>query len=317
MLSTHTLDELLALEWREHPANPLVRAPFPSPIIADPTVATPAESPDGRWHLFAHSLRGIHHFTSDDGVGWTRRPGVVVRNALRASLHRDGDVHHLLYERTRLFLPMVPWSSRIEVRTSADLVHWSAPHVLLRPSLGWHLRGRSRAVGNPCLVRHAGGYRLYYSAGLVRLADCGFDEPRHVGIADGPTPLGPFTPHPEPILSPHADDPFANVGAGALKVVPVADGFLGLQNGIYVDAAGASRSAVRWLTSRDGVRFAVHGEPFLRPDTGWKRSHVYAVDLCAAGDTAYLYFNARDDWHWSRGREAIGLVTARLRAHSS
>jgi hypothetical protein len=310
MRSTHTLAELLALEWREHPENPLIRAPFPSPIIADPTVAPPDESPDGRWHLFAHSLLGIHHFTSADGIDWVRRPGIVVRRALRAFLYREAGRHHLFYERTRLFLPMVPWSSRIEVRTSMDLVRWSAPRVLLRPCLPWHERGRSRAVGNPCLVAHGGGYRLYYSAGLVRLADCGFDEPRHVGIADGPTPLGPFTPRPDPILSPSDDDPFANVGAGALKVVAAADGFLGLQNGIYRDADGASRSAVRLLTSRDGERFAVRGEPFLRPDTGWKRSHVYAVDLCTGGDAFHLYFNARNDWHWTRGREAIGLVTA-------
>jgi hypothetical protein len=311
MLSTFTLDELLALEWREHPANPLIRPPFPSPIIADPAVAPPARSPDWRWHLFAHSLLGIHHFTSADGIGWTRRPGIVVRSALRAFLFHDRGRHHLLYEKTRLFLPMVLWSSRIEVRTSEDLVHWSAPRVLLRPCLSWHARGRSRAVGNPCLVAHGGGYRLYYSAGLVRLADCGFDEPCHIGVADGPTPLGPFTPHGEPLLSPRADDPHANLGAGALKVVVAADGFLGVQNGIYRDADGASRSAVRLLTSSDGLRFTVRGEPFLRPDAGWKRSHVYAVDLCRVGDTVHLYFNARDDWHWTRGREAIGLVTAR------
>ncbi len=174
------------------------------------------------------------------------------------------------------------------------------------------MRGRSRAVGNPCLVAHGDGYRLYYSAGLVRLADCGFDEPKHVGVADGPTPLGPFMPYAEPVLSPSAADRFANLGAGALKVWRAADGFLGLQNGIYRDAAGASRSAVRLLTSRDGLRFAVRGQPFLRPGAGWMRSHVYAVDLCRVGDTLHLYFNARDGWHWTRGREAIGLVTASL-----
>ena len=310
MLSDYALDELLALDWREHPDNPIVRPPFPSPIIADPAVVPPATSPDGRWHLFAHSLLGIHHLTSPDGIAWTRVRGIVARRSLRAFLFHAGDRYHLLYERTRLFLPMVPWSSHIEVRTSADLARWSAPRVLLRPCLPWHTRGRSRAVGNPCLVAHAGGYRLYYSAGLVRLADCGFDEPRHVGVAEGPTPLGPFTPRAEPILSPHADDPFANLGAGALKVVAAADGFLGLQNGIYRDAGGASRSAVRMLTSRDGLLFTVRGAPFLRPGDGWKRSHVYAVDLCRDGDRIHLYFNARDDWHWARGREAIGLVTA-------
>ena len=66
--NVRTLEELLALRWSLHPDNPLIRAPFPSPIIADPTFCAPDASPDGRWHLFAHSLLGIHHFTSADGV---------------------------------------------------------------------------------------------------------------------------------------------------------------------------------------------------------------------------------------------------------
>jgi hypothetical protein len=308
MTATRTLDDFLALRWSEHPANPLVRAPWPSPIIADPTWCSPAGAPDGRWHLFAHSLLGIHHFTSSDGVGWTRRRGVVARNALRAFLWRDAGLYHLYYERTRLFLPFVPWSSHIEVRTSDDLERWSAPRVLLRPCLPWHVRGRSRAVGNPCLVPHADRYRLYYSAGLVRLADCGFDEPRHVGVAEGPTPLGPFTPLSDPILSPSPHDPFANLGAGALKVLRARDGYLGLQNGIYRDAAGRTRSAVRMLTSTDGLRFTVRAAPFLVPGDGWKRSHVYAVDARDVDGVMRLYFNARDDWRWTRGREAIGLA---------
>ena len=311
MVATRTLDELLALQWREHPGNPLIRPPFPSPIIADPTFCPPADSPDGRWHLFAHSLRGIHHFTSSDGLAWTRHRGVVARSALRAYLHLDDGTYHLLYERTRLFLPFVPWSSHVEAQTSSDLWTWSAPRVLLRPTLAWHVRGRSRAVGNPCLVRLADRWRLYYSAGLVRLDDCGFDEPAHVGVAEAPTALGPYTPLPTPILSPSADDPFANLGAGALKVVRATDGFLGLQNGIYRDDAGRTRSAVRLLTSPDGLRFTVGGTPFLVPGDGWKRSHVYAVDVREVDGTMRLYFNARDDWHWTRGREAIGLAIGR------
>jgi hypothetical protein len=306
------LDALLALEWREHPANPLIRPPFPSPIIADPTFCPPAEAPDGRWHLFAHSLLGIHHFTSADGVAWTRRRGVVARNALRPFLFRDEGGFRLLYERARLFLPCVPWCSHVEVRRSEDLVRWSAPRVLLRPCLPWHRRGPSGAVGNPCLVQVGEAYRLYYSAGLVRLRDCGFDEPRHVGVAVGPTADGPFTPLPVPVLSPAPDDPYATLGAGSLKVLAAEDGFLGLQNGIYQDGEGASRSAVRLLTSPDGLRFVVRGAPFLSPGTGWKRSHVYAVDVRRVGQTLHLYFNARDGWHWTRGREAIGLATARL-----
>ncbi len=62
--------ELLALEWKEHEGNPLIAPLFPSPIIADPTFLPPQETPDGLWHLFAHSMLGIHHFTSRDGLEW-------------------------------------------------------------------------------------------------------------------------------------------------------------------------------------------------------------------------------------------------------
>ena len=304
------LEQLRDLRWQEHAANPLIRAPFPSPIIADPTFCS--DGPDGHWHLFAHSLFGIHHYTSTDGIGWTRRPGVVARNALRPFLFRAERAFHLLYERTRLFLPAVPWRSHIEMRSSPDLVHWGPPRVLLRPSLSWHQHGLSRAVGNPCLVPVDDGYRLYYSAGLVRLRDCGFDEPRYIGVATAPALQGPFTALPDPILSPAANDPYANLGAGAIKVRRAVDGFLGLQNGIYLDGDGASRSAVRLLTSSDGLHFTVHGPPFLSPGSGWKRSHVYAVDLHPVGPRLYLYFNARDNWHWTRGREAIGLASAEI-----
>jgi hypothetical protein len=311
-----TAAELARATWRLDGRNPLLRPPFPSPIIADPTFLPPDESPDGRWHLFAHSLFGIHHHDSPDGVAWRRR-GRVCGNALRAFLYREDGVYHLLYERCRLMLPMLRsrWYSHVEIRTSADLERWSTPTVLLRPSLPWHREpGGGAAVGNPCLVRTGRGYRLYYSAGLVRLDDCGFDEPRHVGVAEGDAVTGPFASRPEPILSPRADDAFANLGAGSVKVLAVDDGWVGFQNGIYRDSAtGHSGSAVRLLGSGDGVAFAPLAAPFLRPGAGWMRSHVYAVDVRRVDARLHLYFNARNAWHWLVGREAIGRATAELR----
>ena len=301
--------ELGRVTWRLDSRNPLLRPPFPSPIIADPTFLPPAETPDGRWHLFAHSLFGVHHHVSSDGVAW-RRGVRVCGNALRAFLHREGREYHLLYERCRLMLPIrrASWYSHIEMRSSTDLERWTSPTVLLRPSLAWHREpGGGAAVGNPCLLKTDGGYRLYYSAGLVRLRDCGFDEPRHIGVADAAGLSGPFTPHPRPILSPQADDPFANLGAGSMKVLPVDDGVVAFQNGIYWDAAA------RLLGSTDGLAFAPLGPPFLRPTRGWMRSHVYAVDVRRAGRELLLYFNARSAWHWLVGREAIGRATAEVR----
>ena len=307
-----TRAEVAQATWSLEARNPLLRPPFPSPILADPTFLPPDETPDGRWHLFAHSLFGIHHYVSSDGIAWRRR-GRVCGNALRAFLYREGGRYHLLYERCRLMLPIrrSGWFSHIERRASLDLELWSAPTVLLRPTLAWHAEpGRGEAVGNPCVLKIDGRYRLYYSAGLVRLSDCGFDEPRHIGIAEADTLDGSFTPQSHPILSPAPDDPFANLGAGALKVLAVDDGFVGFQNGIYWDRrTGHSGSAVRLLASSDGLGFAPVAEPFLRPHAGWMRSHVYAVDVRRVGDVLALSFNARSGWHWLAGREAIGRAT--------
>lgn len=304
-----------ALDWRLDERNPLIEPPWPSPVIADPTFVVPDRAPDGRWHLFAHSLLGIHHHTSIDALTW-RREGTVTRNALRAHLVDDAGTFHLLYEKCRAMVPIgpVPWASRIDARTSLDLANWSRPGTLLRPTLPWHREpGRGKAVGNPCLVRADDRWRLYYSAGLVFLEDCGFCEPRSIGVAEGPTADGPFTPAERPMLTAGAGDPWTNLGAGAIKVFEVSDGWVALQNGIYLDpASGRSGSAVLALQSVDGLTWErARPEPVLRPGgADWMRSHVYAVDLGWSDGVFHLFFNARSGWHWREGREAIGRATA-------
>jgi len=306
--------DFATLRFSEHPRNPLIRAPFPSPIIADPTFLPPDEGPDGSWHLFAHSLLGIHHFVSEDGIAWRRRERLWP-NALRAFVMKAAADYLLFYEKCRLMLPILPgvaWASRIEMRRSADLERWSEPTVVLEPTLPWHAEpGRGRAVGNPCVVPIGGGHRLYYSAGLVFLPDCGFCEPRFIGVAEAELLEGPYRPTAEPILGPE-DDPLARAGAGAMKVVHVDDGFVGFQNAISWDAAERrSSSAIRLLESSDGIAWrALRAEPLLAPAPGWKASHVYALDVRFVGGRPWIYFNARDHAHWLRGREAIGLLCA-------
>jgi hypothetical protein len=313
-------DEFVRLRWVVTHDAPVIRAPAASPIVADPTFLLPDDTPDGRWHLFAHSIWGVHRFTSADGVRWSRSR-LVVRHAMRPFLHRDGDLYHLLYERypawhlPRSWLPGLRWRSWIERRSSRDLARWSAPVVVLRPTLAWHRAARlGEAVGNPCLVRLDDGWRLYYSASLVHVPDCGFNEPPYVGVARAARLDGPWTPDPEPLLSPRPDDVRANLGAGAIKVLRLDDGFVGLQNGIAYDAATErSRSAISVLTSTDGLawRYA-HAEPIVAPSAGWRRRFVYACDARydAAAARWYLYFNARDHAAMHRGREAIGFVRA-------
>jgi len=316
-----TVDEFARLRWRVTHRDPVIHAPALSPVIADPTFLLPHETPDGRWHLVAHSIWGLHHFTSSDGVRWSA-PRLVVRHAMRPFLVHDGATYHLFYERYpawRLLVVWLPgwrWRSWIERRSSPDLVTWSRPSPVLRPSLPWHRDGERESVGNPCVVRLDRGWALYYSASLVHVPDCGFDEPRYLGVAWADAITGPWRPHAEPIVSPSADDPRSNLGAGAMKVLRLDDGFVGLQNGIALDTgSGQSRSALSLRTSRDGLtwRYA-HDAPIVAPDpdVAWRRGYVYACDVRNDPATArwYLYFNGRDHAAMRRGREAIGFVVA-------
>ena len=147
----------------------------------------------------------------------------------------------------------------------------------------------------------------------MRVPDCGFNEPLHVGVAHAETIGGPYRPHPQPILSPTSADPRCNLGAGAMRVLQLADGFVGLQNGIALDpVTGASRSAISLRRSADGRSWPyAHAEPIVTPTAGWRARFVYACDVRrAASGRWYLYFNGRDVAPMLKGREAIGFVVA-------
>lgn len=298
------LQDFIDLTWEEDTANPLIEPARTSLLIADPTFLPPAETPDGNWHLFAHSLCGLQHFRSTDGVAWRQFPGRVAPGGIRPYLFCAPEAYCLFYER---LLSVVPLHTRIEMMTSTDLSRWSRPVSVLEPALAWQGEGGWRGtVGNPCLIAEAGGYRLFFSAGLVFLPDCKFFEPKYIGTAFSPRLTGPYEPLPEPILAPSPADEYGNLGAGALKVVRASDGYLGFQNGIYWDdASGHSRSAIRLLTSADGLSWRpVPRVPILRPGQGWKRSHIYALDVRLVAGAWWVYFNARDGW--VLGRERIG-----------
>lgn len=316
-----TLQDIVRIRWEDYRKDPVIEPPMFSPIIADPTFIAPADSPDGRWHLYAHSVWGVHHFISGDGAIWEKRE-IVVRNAMRPYLYFENGLYYLFYERYRTlqilfsWVPFPKWKSHIEVRVSRDLKQWSAPSVAVTPSLSWHRDERyGSSIGNPCLVKTDGQYRLYYSASLVRVDDCGFNEPKYIGVAFADSIMGPYRHHPEPLIQPESSDRWRNVGAGSIKVLAVEDGFVGFLNGIYVDAAlKQSGSAISVLKSSDGMKWDyLLPEPILRPTEGWRRSHVYACDVKFVKEkrTWHLYYNARNDWHWTKGSERIGLLIGR------
>jgi hypothetical protein len=104
------------------------------------------------------------------------------------------------------------------------------------------------------------------------------------------------------------------LGAGSMKVLALDDGWIGLQNKIYRDAGGFSRSAIFILRLQDGHAWSpARAAPLVEPGSGWASSHVYACDCRFREEDGlwYLYFNARDGWKVSEGRERIGRIVGR------
>ena len=311
-----TVDEFVRLVWRVTHPDPVIRPPRGSPIIADPTFLPPTQTPDGRWHLFAHSIWGVHAFTSDDGIRWTSG-AVVARHAMRPFLLVHGGAYHLVYERYApwrlplLWVPGLRWRSWIARRSSRDLVAWSEEVGVLEPTAEWHRSTLGEAVGNPCVVAAGDGMVLYYSASLVHVPDCGFNEPLHIGRATAPGLDGPWRFDTTPVVSPDPKDERCNLGAGSMKVIRLTDGWVGLHNGIALDpATGRSHSAISVRRSDDGIawRYA-HTEPIVAPTAGWRGRFVYACDVRRdAMGRWLLYFNGRDHAAIRKGREAIGFV---------
>ena len=313
-----TLGALVTYCWQDASDAPLIHHSRLSPLIADPAVVAPEQAPDGTWHLFAHSAWGIHHYRSADGLSWNDH-GIVVRRGMRPWIFSDGGAWRLVYERFRAAalaltaLPGRPWWSCIELRSSTDLRHWGPARTLLEPSLPRHRSaGLGEALGCPCIVKGDGRYHLYYSAGLVRVPDCGFNEPRCIGLAFADRVEGPYAPAPEPILEPDAGNAGANLSRGAFRVLRLEDGWAGFENGISFHS-GMSASALLLLRSVDGIRWEpAASRPVVAPAPGWKRSHVYAgCPVPRVNGELYLYYNARNDWPLARGRENIGLAIGR------
>lgn len=314
------INDFRNLAFRLAQDTPIHSPPRFTPLIADPTVLAPDMTPDHQWHMFAHCVYGVQHFVSGDGIHW-KKLKTEVRSALRPYIYREGDGYYLFYEKYAglkllfSFLPGQRWYSQLEMISSRDLLHWSEPKVLVRPTLAFHEdRNLGKAISNPCLLKLGDTYRLYYSASLVRVPDCGFNEPLHIAYSESKEIDGNYVPSAEPVLSPSQQHKWNNLGAGSMKVLACEDGFVAFQNGIY-EHEGRSGSAICLLSSEDGIRWEYLREaPILQPDASksWMASHIYACDPRIYNGKLFLYFNARNHAHWSKGSEHIGLAIAEL-----
>jgi len=316
------LENIKSIVWSDYSENYLIDHPALSPVLADPTFTFPDNSPDGRWHLFAHSVWGIQHFVSGDGVKW-KGTGIAVANAMRPYLYYEAGVYYLFYEKyppLALILSAIKgrkWYSEIAFSRSTDLKRWSAPETLIKPELAWHTADGNRSVSNPCLIKRGDAYWLYYSASLVYIPDCGFNEPDSIALARSAHPEGPYELMNKPLIEVNKSDSWCNLSCGSIKVIKCDDGSAGFENGIYWDESKKqSGSAIIVLKSPDGIKWErLLQEPVLRPTSGWRRSHIYACDVRyhRPEEKWYMYYNARNGWPVSEGQERIGLLVGKSR----
>ncbi len=288
--------------WIDSEENPLIGPEPPEWIIADPTFISPQNSPDKRWHLFAHGiLYGIYHYVSRDGLKW-KNTGKHIAHGIRPFLFKEDNIFYLLYEKT-----FTSFLSSIAIIQSSDLFQWSPPKIILSPKFIWEGK-RSRRVGNPCLIKVNEKYRLYYSAASIFIWDALISEPKYIGVAEAKTIEGPYRKYSSPIISPSPKHPYRNLSSGALKILPYNGGWVGFNNGIYKDQLGQSRSSILLLYSDDGLHWQdVFKIPIIYPTTGWKKAFVYQLDVRKIRNAYWLYYNARSGW--KRGVERIGLAT--------
>jgi len=294
-------------QWVDLPQNPLIEAPEKGDWVADPTVVTAKESPDGKWHLFC-SGRGIKHFISDDGFKWIYQ-GLALQEGYSPFLFKDDGTFWLFYQvgvgRQR--------ETAIACRSSKDLQSWSERKIILVGEKEWE-RGiyGEPYVRNPCILKVDGEYWLYYSGGYIILPDTEYEEPSFVCLARSKQLLGPYEKHMHPIIYPSLSDRWRNLGAGAMKVYKLGEIFVGFNNGIYWGEDLHSHSAIHVLLSKDGIKwFDAPQNPIMAPTgEGWKKSHVYQLDCKVVGSEIWMFYNARDGW--TGATERIGLAICKM-----
>ena len=314
-----TLDAILNAKFELYRDEPLIKS-FDSFVVADPSLLTPDKSHDKKWHMFFHTNLGVYHFESEDGVDF-KKVAKIVSHAMRPNINCADGKYYLFYEKTRNLLAsalnivgLAKWKSEIYAMQSDDLVHWGKPYPVIKHTKAFEAAGKGWSLSNPYLLKTENGYRMYYSCGLTFIKDCGFCEPTYINYAESKTIDSGYEVSASPIIEPDTENPYLNLCSGCLKVYKMADGYLGIQNGIYEEGT-KSHSAIIMLTSRDGLKFdfaKVLVEPGMYEGADWMKQFVYASHLVRYKNEARLYFNGRDISDMLRGRECIGMVKAEL-----
>lgn len=312
-------------KWFPFSDEPLILSTNYAPRFSDPQVILPEQACDGKWHMFFHSLIGIHHFTSDSGIGWDPQHVIEFRGH-SPYIYCEGDYYYLIYEKHRKDIPFLKsgqnifnysTDSRFEMIVSTDLVTWSKPRLILEakdvPYAGDYLP--SPRISRPQLVRVGTQYRLYFGASHLILPDTGQKVSRYFGYAVSQDIQGPYKieKSAKPLFEPEPDDKWTNLGVGSIRVVPYAEKYYAFRCGAYFNPdENKTSTALMVLVSDDGTNFRKALEkPLLVPaEKGWADCYITACDCHYREEEKcwYCYFSALGHGEKVIKTESIGLL---------
>ncbi len=269
--------------------------------LCDPAYLLPEESPDGLWHMFAHTWVGLEHLTSTSGLEWKRQHLIVAR-AHSPFIFREGGTYYLFYEihdRTSYFKKNDNSisASRIMVICSTDLLLWSEPRLVLdstKITRAQYKDGPVR-VSRPQIIDTGGVYRLYFGAGETRLYDTGQKATARLMYAESDYLDREYRVHPEPILDIEGDSRYRNLATGSVHIVQCSDGVAAFECAFSYDREKKrSTTNILLLTSRDGINFTFNKVVQRTPDEGWASRYITSVDVRykESENSWYCYYSA-------------------------
>jgi len=318
------LSQFGKLSWYPFSDEAMIQSRWYMTRLCDPCFLFPDQSPDGKWHLFAHTWVGLEHFTSENGISWAPLKMIEFR-AHSPFIYYESGVWYLLYEKHDKLLQRFSRrtketrkieTSRIEMRSSTDLILFSEPKILLDAThVPFAKDGLDKAkISRPELFKTSQGYRLYFGASHLVLQDSRQKASRYFATATSAKLEGPYT-GPTILFRPEADDRYRNMATGSVKIVQTDDGFAAFNCCFAWDRAqGKTRSALVLFLSQDGTTFrALEPNPVIltTPQKGWASRYITSCDVRYKKDEQcwYCYFSANEKRILNTmANESIGLL---------
>lgn len=319
-----TWDKLRSAYWYSFRDECVHSSPWYLPRLSDPAIVLPEESPDGKWHLFAHTWAGIMHYTSSSGLNWERRKLVFFRSN-SPFIYKEAQEYYMLFETHdrdwgKKSKDVTKKGSRVMISVSKDLYSWSQPKVIMEAKdiseSSWR-QSHSR-ISRPQLVLWQGRYRLYFGAGELTIYDSGQKSTAMFMMAESDYIEGPYKLYGEPLIEIEPDSEYRNLATGGIRVIALSDCLAAVECSYFYDKDNnRSRSAMLLLHSDDGIEWSIHSVMQTSPLEGWSSRAITgcAVKLVEDEDTWYCYYSANSSRRilgFELVRESLGLLLGKI-----